>query len=606
MLRPIRFESTISVVLFAVLAAANAPAAQNVRILNRAMANQDAAFEVYLPLQRTAELDRLLAAQHTAGSPEFRKWLTPAEFRARFGASPADINRATQALQSYGLSVTAVHSQSLEVTGKISAVESAFGIQLSNAVTSQGQQTLVAAEAPSIPAALSQLGAQVVHFSPFIRQHTHSRRSGSVPENRNSATGGYWFDDLKQAYQFPSYQSLTGKGRTIGILMSSDYNDKDINTYFAHENLKTPTLVRRPVSGGAAFNTGSSASLEVELDVEQAGGMAPGATIEVYNIPNLSDQSILAGYTAIIEDNKADIVNLSFGGPEGFYLAAYNNGIDATGILKSYESLFKQGNAQGITFIASSGDSGGYSLPSLSYFTTMPQNPPVIAGDFRPGIEYPTSSPNVTAVGGTNLLTTYNPPSLRSQYAGENAYADLLLPEDPYGTGNLLQGGFWASGGGTSIFFHKPSYQLLVNAHGNNRSIPDVSLHMGGCPSGSQTPCAADRSYDVEVFGGNTIGVIGTSASAPDFAGLLALKEEYLGGVRLGNENYDIYGLAAAQFTGGSKLKVFHEGVSGWNGPYNADPEYNKVLGNGTVFGNAFIQAPSLPVAGDPQTPSNP
>jgi subtilase family serine protease len=129
---------------------------------------------------------------------------------------------------------------------------------------------------------------------------------------------------------------------------------------------------------------------------------------------------------------------------------------------------------------------------------------------------------------------------------------------------------------------------------------------MGGCPDGAQTPCAGDRSFDAEFFDGSIVGVIGTSASAPDFAGLLALKEEHLGGVRLGNENYDIYGLAAAQFTGGSKLKVFHQGVRGWNGPYNADPGYNKVLGNGTVFGNAFIQGPSLPVAGDPQTPSNP
>jgi subtilase family serine protease len=98
--------------------------------------------------------------------------------------------------------------------------------------------------------------------------------------------------------------------------------------------------------------------------------------------------------------------------------------------------------------------------------------------------------------------------------------------------------------------------------------------------------------------------VIGTSASAPDFAGLLALKVERYGS-RLGNENPEIYALAALQkllpF-----LTVYHDNVPGFNGLYSTKKGYDKVLGNGTVIGVNFLLAPLVPTAGTPQSPSNP
>jgi subtilase family serine protease len=89
----------------------------------------------------------------------------------------------------------------------------------------------------------------------------------------------------------------------------------------------------------------------------------------------------------------------------------------------------------------------------------------------------------VTAVGGTNLETTYHPPSLESNYVSENAYGDPLVPFDPYGTGNLVAGGYWGSGGGESIFFAKPLYQYFVETGTTTRAAPDISLKMGGCPA---------------------------------------------------------------------------------------------------------------------------
>ncbi|HEY1950072.1 MAG TPA: S53 family peptidase [Bryobacteraceae bacterium] len=585
------------------------PAAQRLTPTTPAAAQQQVEFEVYLPLQNASQLDQLLQEQQTAGSANYHKWITPDQFQSQFGPKQSDVAKATQILGNSGLTVTSVNSHGLQVAGTVSGVESAFGISLWNATTSKGTQALTATHALTMPAALSQMGAKVVHFSPTIRQHTHSRNRGTVPANRYSDVGGYWFDDLKQAYDFPSYKKLTGNGTTIAIVMSSDYLKSDIKAYFKHEGLTPPKITEETVLGGAPFDPNSGASLEVELDLEQAGGMAPNAHIILCNIPDLSDLSILSGYATLVEENKADIVSSSFGGPEAAYDAEYNDGVDFSDILTIYEDIFKQGNAQGMTFVASSGDSGGLPIPSVSYFTTPPQNPPVVAGVFLPGVEYPASSPSVTGVGGTNLVTTYMPSVLTSKYVRENADGDPELPYDPYGFGNLVAGGYWGSGGGESMFFKKPLYQLLVNTGSKTRSVPDVSLQMGGCPGGGLVPdtcgVGTDRSFTIEYFAGGLVGVIGTSVAAPGVAGLLALEEENLGG-RLGNVNYEIYALAAAQQLSGGSLKFFHQDIPGFNGYFHAGSGYNKVLGNGTVYGRAFILAPGLPAAGMPQTPSNP
>ena len=156
----------------------------------------------------------------------------------------------------------------------------------------------------------------------------------------------------------------------------------------------------------------------------------------------------------------------------------------------------------------------------------------------------------------------------------------------------------------SAYYYKKPWFQTLVNTGSPMRTIPDVSLHMGGCPGGSVEPCKPDRSSVVTALGGYFYWLIGTSASSPDFAGLLALRVQKTGG-RLGNENYDIYTLAAAQ-NRGSSLRVYHDNIPGYNGKYFSKKGYNYVVGNGTVYAKDFIHAPNVPSAGIPQTPTNP
>jgi kumamolisin len=154
--------------------------------------------------------------------------------------------------------------------------------------------------------------------------------------------------------------------------------------------------------------------------------------------------------------------------------------------------------------------------------------------------------------------------------------------------------------------FPKPLFQYLVNTGASTRAVPDVSLQMGGCPFGTLTDCPPDRSFSLVVVGGGLFGVIGTSISSPDFAGLMAVEAQYLG-LRLGNVNYQVYALGAAQNAG--PYQAFHQGIPGFNGfdySHQGVKGYDMVVGNGTVIGRNFILAPQLPAAGTPLTASNP
>jgi subtilase family serine protease len=216
----------------------------------------------------------------------------------------------------------------------------------------------------------------------------------------------------------------------------------------------------------------------------------------------------------------------------------------------------------------------------------------------------------VTAVGGTNLVTSYIRGSTQSTYVSENANGDPLTASDPYGVGVTLKGGYWGSGGGPSVYFTAPAWQSLVRTGTLMRATPDIALHMGGCPSDAVQPCGANRSYALEIFAGKTYGAVGTSASTPSFAGVLALWQQKLGGVRLGNINPVLYQMAKTQGLAGSSLKPFRQAIAGYNGVYSSSSTgstpYNMVLGNGTVDIRQLISGSSIAAAGNPGTASNP
>lgn len=544
---------------------------------------------VHLPLRNSDALDALIARQGDQSSPDYHRFLTPAEFRATYGPAAQDLANASAALQSLGFQ-TRVTSQSVIAAAPQATVERTFAVKL-QAAQSRGRGTasiarsaMSADRAPKLPAALAKAGA-TVSFAGLAR-HVDAKRVSTTaytPANRYSTTGPYWFTDLKQAYGYPSYTSVKGNGRSIAIVDASDILDSDLALYFGHELLAPPVVERRPVDGGpVAFDPSSGDAAEASLDVQQAYGSAPGARIILYGTPDLSDQSVQDAYTAIVEDNKADIVSSSFGLCELYYTKPYNGGVDFTSILKQMNDTYRQGNAQGITFLSASGDNGAYDCydPTGSFLVK--------------GVESAADDPNNTGVGGTNLVTKSIAGSVNSSYVRESAYAD---PYDPrFGA---LPNEVFGSGGGISVLFGKPLYQLLVNTRANTRTVPDLAMQMGGCPEGALQPCNPDDSSVVTAVGGQFYEFVGTSVSSPEFAGLLAVTEQRLG-TRLGNANY--YAYLLARLAGPT---VYHDDIPGNNG-YPTTRGYNYVVGNGTPHAADFAADPFTALAGNPGTPSNP
>jgi subtilase family serine protease len=636
----------------------SASGATRVETLGPADKNAVTHFNVYLPLTNEAALEKLLRDQTDSSSPRYHQWLTPAQFKAQFGPSRAEVAKVTAALKKGGFTIVGEKTQNLEVEGPVSAVENMFSTHLTKVRTSKGRMKFASAEHHlNLPSELASVGAVIPEFTTHLAAHVHSSKAALPMANALPLFGGsslfrlsnaaafYYPNDLNEAYQFPSFRTevrplrshhpaqIAGVGSHIGIVISSTilrtdlamtFNSviplggglQEIQAYSANSNLPVPTVKIRKVDGGSGpIDPNSSDFFEASLDTQMSLGTAPGAQETLYDLPELSDSAIIAGYTAVDEDNEVDVASSSFGECELDFTAAYNGGVDFTGILKTFHRLFQQGNAQGITFVASSGDSGARGCVSAS-FANHPRN----GTNFVPGVENPADDPNVTSVGGTNLITSATPGVDDATYSFENADFDPRVPAefqlDP-NTIVTVGDNTWGSGGGFSKIFSKPFYQFLINTGSNrDRAVPDVSLMMGGCPGDadlSVLDCTQlPRSATIVWVGGDPALLIGTSSSAPEFAGVLALAVELNGG-RLGNVNPLIYTLSALQtLAGGTKapkeFQFFHRDISGDNNFFKVKPgqAFSEVLGNSTLDVKNFLGLQQAVPAGTPNTPSNP
>jgi subtilase family serine protease len=582
---------------------------------------EQVSFNVYLPLRNVASLQSLLVKMQTPGSGSYHKWLTPAAFNTRFGPTAASAARVQAALKAHGLTVTSLHGTVMQVSGTAGAVNTAFATTLKHIQVVNGPVTEVAQFPLKLPAVLKSEGAVLTHFAGTPRMHPNVQHVS--PSNRTSASGGYFYNDLKQAYGYPSYQAYNGTGASIAVVIDANPLDSDVAAMFSAQNFATttgkaaPTITHQLVDGG----TTSTADIdEADLDVQQMIGGAPGAKVTVLVVPDLSDDSIMDGYNAAVNPVDANgnplpvtiqAVNSSFGECELFYTAPYNGGTDYTSTLTAYDAIFMQGNAEGITFVASSGDSAGLGCVPSSYFVAAyGGTTPIAPSRFIPGIESPASSAYVTAVGGTNLITSYASGNLNSTYVSENANGDPETNMNPYGrpyANYNVSGGFWGAGGGVSQIEAAPANQALVLTGSTTyRTSPDLGMQVGGCPSGeSVTPCGPNRSYVITYISGAADGLIGTSVASPEFVGALAL---YIGknGGGVGNINPYLYAKAAAQNAGGAV--VFNRYIPGFNGEFTTaypGPNYNYSVGNGTPqVANLFGLGTAL--AGTPQSASNP
>jgi kumamolisin len=283
---------------------------------------------------------------------------------------------------------------------------------------------------------------------------------------------------LIQLYDFPT--NANGAGQCIAIIeLGGGFRQKDLQTYFQQLNIPLPTVTSISVDRGSNHPAGNpnSADGEVDLDIEVAGAIAPGAHIAVYFAPN-TDRGFLDAITQATHDsvNNPSVISISWGSAEANWTSQ---------AMQAMDQAFQTAAALGITICCASGDNGSSDG----------------VNDRRAHVDFPASSPHALSCGGTRLQAT-----------GTTVTSETVWNDGPDS----------ATGGGISDVFGLPTWQAnakvppSVNSRHTGRGVPDVA--------GDADP---QTGYQVLVDGQNVV-FGGTSAVAPLWAGLIALINQQL------------------------------------------------------------------------------
>ncbi|HVX14350.1 MAG TPA: fibronectin type III domain-containing protein [Pirellulales bacterium] len=328
----------------------------------------------------------------------------------------------------------------------------------------------------------------------IIMQPEMMRFSAAASNSASSAPTGLTPQQVSQAYGFNQIQFGTatsrvsgdGTGETIAIVDAYDDPNvqQDLTTFDTKFGLAAPPSFTEQFVGGARPQGNSGWSEEISLDVEWAHAMAPKANLVLVEAQSASLSSLLSAVDLARNLPTVNVISMSWGSNE------------FSGET-SYDSHFTTPSGHiGITFVASSGDSGA------------------------PGV-WPALSPNVLAVGGTTLHL-----SSSGGYGSESAWSD--------------------SGGGVSQYESEPAYQQSAQSTGA-RTSPDVAYNAN--------PSTGYSVYD-SYSGDDWFTVGGTSAGAPQWSALIAIADQGRGSAgSLANAQADIYNLPSTDFhdvTGGS------------------------------------------------------
>ena len=287
-------------------------------------------------------------------------------------------------------------------------------------------------------------------------------------------SGGYLPNVVGQLYDFPT--TVTGAGQCIGLIeLGGGYLDSDTSASFSAMGLTPPTVTAVSVDGGANTPTpDDGANAEVALDIQVAGGGAPGAAIAVYFAPN-TDGGFADAISQAVHDttNKPSVISISWGSAEPNWTAQ---------AVSAMNSAMQDAGTLNVSVFVASGDN----------LATDGVN------DGQVHVDFPAASPYAIGCGGTQLNAS-----------GGTVSSEVVWNDGSSGTG-----------GGISTLFPVPAFQsgvaLPVGASTNQpgRGVPDVA--------GNAAPATG---YRIVVNGQPTV-VGGTSAVAPLWAGLTALVNQ--------------------------------------------------------------------------------
>jgi subtilase family serine protease len=536
------------------------------------------------PPEREAAFQQLLIDLHTPGSPSYHHWLTPDQIGAQFGPAGSDMDAVTGWLRGSGFNVSRVSraQRFIEFSGTVGQVNSAFHTEIHEYMVN-GALHHANSTAVQIPQALAGIvkGLSPLHDfrpAPLLEQggrgHYDAASRQFVPEfnlpsNWTPLLYGVVPADFYTQYDLaPLYAAnVTGAGKTIGIIDESNIDVGLANDYRSLFGV-TANPVQVVLDGGDPGM--SSSDTETYLDVELAGAVAPGATVNLYLSAGSAYQDPLAlAALRAVDDNQADVLSVSWGSSEQELEASGN---------QLWDGLWEQAAAQGQTVLVATGDYG--QVPGEEYFFT--------GGEIGPAVNGLASTPWNVAVGGTDFYYSDYASGAPSASTFWNATNDpvtkgsLKAPlteqvwNDPFGldpiSDGLQRGEIYAGGGGASSCailaagatcqagYAKPSWQTGAGIPADGvRDIPDVALFAsnGASYSGYITcdyegACVPDSSGN---FGFDLVG--GTSASTPAMAGIMALVDQKYG--RQGQADATLYPLAQ------QKPSAFHDITLGGN-----------------------------------------
>jgi hypothetical protein len=525
-----------------------------------------------------AALEQLLDQQQDKSSLNYHAWLTPRQFGQQFGPTDADIQTITNWLQSHGFQITNVTSGRtlIEFSGTAAQVHSAFHTQIHSYLIN-GQLHTANSTDPQIPAALAPVVAGPVSLNNFPIS-SHLRQLGTFHRSKNTSLAKpvdkplYTFEgctpdgcfalgpaDFATIYNSAPLLAATpvinGNGQTIAIVGESDINPTDVTDFQTMFGLTPNFSAANNIIVNGADPGANGTEGESDLDVQWAGAVAPGATIKfVTSESTETTAGIVLSALYIVENNLAGVMSESFGACE-----------QQIGSLNQFHNaLWQQASAQGITAILSAGDGGSAGCDNFDTAQTAMQG--LAVSGFA-------STPYNIAVGGTDFdeINKWTQYWSSTNTSTNQSSALSYIPEIPWNQ-NCAQLGLTGCGasapngslnivagsGGASTLYPKPSWQSGSGVpNDGHRDLPDLSLFASGGFDGSfyivcQKDVTGAPSCNLTDFGFTFQGVGGTSASAPAFAGIMALVNQSQAtsqnpAPRQGNANYVLYSLFKKQ-----------------------------------------------------------
>jgi uncharacterized protein (TIGR03437 family) len=505
-----------------------------------------------------AALDQLLQQQQDPASPNYHDWLTPEQYADRFGLSRNDLDKISAWLMSEGFTVEYVARGRnwLAFSGTAGQVQATFHAAI-HRYRVDGETHFAAAAEPSVPAALEPVVAGFLGLDDFYPKAPQR----ALPANTSGAgTHTMAPGDLATIYDITRL-GLNGTGQTIAIVGQSAVDTSDIQGFRSQYNLPAVNLQSIPYGPSVGITSDLS---ESDIDLEWTGAVAPNAALIYIYGASANDAASYA-----IDNKLAPVVNESF---------IYCEAQQSSATLSSYRAEAQKANAQGITWLAASGDSGAAGC-----------DPPFAGKQATNGlaVAFPASIPEVTAMGGTE----FNDAGL-SYWGAANGptggSAISYIPEKAWND-TPVGAGLAATGGGPSSVYPKPAWQTGAGVPSDGaRDVPDISLD-----------AANDHDPFNVLTGGNWELYGGTSFATPVFAGIVALLNQYLvanevqSSPGLGNINPTLYRLAQSvpsafhDITVGNNIVPCAQGSpecpTALQFGYSAGPGYDLATGLGSV-----------------------